>query len=320
VENLDYSECYRYLAATDAAPWLDTLPQLVEDAQRPEKNGHFADWQAVLNALPNLPACDLDLAATTVKSLSPYKKEDLRALLQQLHPWRKGPYSIHGLHIDTEWRSDWKWQRLAPHIRPLQNKLVLDVGCGNGYHAWRMLAAGAAAVIGIDPSLLFAFQWRAVKHFFGAQWPVWVLPVGIEAVPPKLQAFDSVFSMGVLYHRKSPIDHLLELRDSLKPGGELVLETLVIEQGDVLVPHGRYARMRNVWFIPSCEQLIIWLSRCGFQDSRVVDVTPTSIDEQRSTDWMRFESLRHCLNPANPRLTVEGYPAPVRATLVAQAR
>ena len=56
--------------------------------------------------------------------------------------------------------------------------------------------------------------------------------------------------MGVLYHRRSPIDHLLELKGCLQTGGELVLETLVIDGGlgEVLVPENRYAKMRNVWF------------------------------------------------------------------------
>ena len=133
---------------------------------------------------------------------------------------------------------------------------MLDVGCGNGYHCWRMLGAGARAVIGIDPTLLSVMQFQAIQRLTGNA-NIFVLPLGIEDMPYGLKAFDTVFSMGVLYHRRSPIDHLLELRDSLRPGGELVLETLVIDGklGDTLVPQQRYAKMRNVWFIPSCETL-----------------------------------------------------------------
>ncbi len=55
----------------------------------------------------------------------------------------------------------------------------------------------------------------------------------------------------MLYHRKSPIEHIEQLRNQLKDDGELVLETLVIDGGvnDVLVPTDRYGKMRNVWFI-----------------------------------------------------------------------
>ncbi|MDD5754808.1 MAG: DUF1698 domain-containing protein, partial [Methylococcales bacterium] len=123
------------------------------------------------------------------------------------------------------------------------------------------------------------------------------------------------------YHRRSPIDHLFELRECLKSGGELVLETLIIdgELGETLLPKDRYAQMRNVWFLPSCATLVSWLERCGFKNVRVVDVTVTSIDEQRTTDWMRFHSLRDFLHPENLALTCEGLPAPKRAILIANA-
>ncbi len=112
------------------------------------------------------------------------------------------------------------------------------------------------------------------------------------------------------------------MRERLQRGGELVLETLVVEgdENTALVPAGRYARMRNVWFLPSTAMLARWLQRCGFEQVRVVDVSTTTVEEQRSTDWMRFESLSACLDPADASLTIEGYPAPRRAVLVARAR
>ena len=63
--------------------------------------------------------------------------------------------------------------------------------------------------------------------------------------------------------------------------------------------------------------MLAWLRRCGFVDARVVDVSTTTTAEQRRTDWMRFESLAESLDPENPQLTVEGYPAPRRAVFVA---
>jgi len=245
--------------------------------------------------------------------------------LKALHPWRKGPYRIADIAIDTEWRSDWKWGRLAPHMAPLDDRLVLDVGCGNGYHCWRMAEAGARRVIGIDPTALFLAQFLAIRQLMQPMAArlverVWMLPLGIEAMPPALSRFDTVFSMGVLYHRRSPIDHLIELRGALRPGGQLILETLVVD-GDarqVLVPDGRYAKMRNVWFIPSSAMLENWLRRCGYRGVRTVDVTPTTVGEQRSTEWMTFESLADFLDPADTRLTIEGHPAPQRAVVVAE--
>jgi len=209
---------------------------------------------------------------------------------------------------------------VLPHLEPLKDRTILDVGCGNGYHCWRMLGEGAQRVIGIDPSPRFVVQFHMIKQFMPTA-PVDLLPVGIEDLPQNLQAFDTTFSMGVLYHRKSPIDHLRELKASLRPGGQLVLETLVIKGklGEVLVPEGRYAKMNNVWFLPSCETLLSWMKKCGFKNPRVVDVNQTGQDEQRSTDWMKFQSLPDFLDPEDPNRTDEGHPAPIRAVFVAEA-
>jgi tRNA (mo5U34)-methyltransferase len=263
----------------------------------------------------------LDADAVQIGQVHDLAEEDrikLEEQLKALHPWRKGPYNLFDIYINTEWRSDWKWDRLKKQISPLNHRLVLDVGCGNGYHCWRMLGAGAKMVVGIDPLLLNVLQFHVIRKLYGEA-PVYVLPLGIEDLPYGLKLFDTVFSMGVLYHRRSPIDHLMELRDCLKPGGELVLETLVIDGGlgEVLLPEGRYAKMRNVWFLPSCETLVSWLKRCGFHNIRLVDVTSTSIEEQRSTEWMQFHSLKDFLSEENPELTTEGLPAPKRAIFIA---
>lgn len=322
---IDYAPLYERMRNNGLARWLETLPALVEDALNPERHGHFAYWLEVLKQLPDWTPSSVDLNAARVRAgamedCSDEQRLQLEYLLQQFHPWRKGPFEFFGIHIDTEWRSDWKWDRLANAISPLQGRQILDVGCGNGYHCWRMAGAGAAEVIGIDPTLTSAMQFHVTKHFLGKNLPVNVLPVGIEAVPAQLSAFDTVFSMGVLYHRRSPLDHLLELRDSLRPGGELVLETLVVDgpEHHSLVPKDRYARMRNVWFIPSTATLEAWLQRCAYTNIRLVDVTPTTLEEQRSTDWMTFESLRESLDPEDHSLTLEGYPGPRRAIFIAE--
>ena len=125
--------------------------------------------------------------------------------------------------------------------------------------------------------------------------------------------------MGVLYHRKSPEAHIERLLSYLRPGGELVLETLVIDgdENAVLLPEDRYARMGNVWFIPSVAMLEKWLRRSKLKNIKVVDVTTTTLEEQRSTDWMTFQSLKDFLDPEDPSKSIEGYPAPRRAVLTA---
>ncbi|EYH95419.1 tRNA mo(5)U34 methyltransferase, partial [Salmonella enterica subsp. enterica serovar Heidelberg str. N4541] len=171
-------------------------------------------------------------------------------------PWRKGPFSLYGVDIDTEWRSDWKWDRVLPHLSDLTGRTILDVGCGSGYHLWRMIGAGAHLAVGIDPTQLFLCQFEAVRKLLGNDQRAHLLPLGIEQLPA-LKAFDTVFSMGVLYHRRSPLEHLWQLKDQLVNEGELVLETLVVDgdENTVLVPGDRYAQMRNVYFIPSAPAL-----------------------------------------------------------------
>ncbi len=320
---IDYQPLYNNLLDAKADAWAKVLPQQLATAFDLTRHGNLEQWQTVIECLPKLATTHRLLDADAVQivlsdDLPETARMQLEHQLKALHPWRKGPYNLFGINIDTEWRSDWKWNRLKNHISPLNHRMVLDVGCGNGYHCWRMLGAGAKMVIGIDPLLLNVMQFQLVRKLHGEA-PLYVLPLGIEELPYGLNAFDTVFSMGVLYHRRSPIDHLLELRDCLQPGGELVLETLVIDGrlGEALLPEGRYARMRNVWFLPSCETLISWLKRCGFKNIRLVDVTTTSAEEQRSTEWMQFNSLKDFLSAENPQLTCEGLPAPKRAIIIA---
>lgn len=321
----DYSRFLAHLSGTPLAPWREAFAQALQQQFLPDSHGDYARWQQCVR---DLPAVDITQRAFNADAVTAGAASDCDAVTRQkietalrgLHPWRKGPFSICGIPIDTEWRSGWKWQRVQPHIQPLKNRTVLDIGCGSGYHLWRMLGEGAALTVGIDPSLLFTQQFRAIEHFAG-QHPVFHLPLGIEHLPAGMRAFDTVFSMGVLYHRRSPLDHLLELRELLRADGELVLETLIVDgpEGYALVPEGRYGRMGNVWFLPSVPTLLAWLKKMRFRNIRCVDVTPTTVQEQRSTDWMRFQSLPDFLDPQNPGKTLEGYPGPVRAIVLAEA-
>ncbi len=320
---IDFAPLYQRLEGTALEALAEALPTLLQRRFTDKRHGDLPRWLEALAALPTVKPTQVDLNAAAITvggadSVTPETRQQIEAGLRRLMPWRKGPFSIHGVAIDTEWRSDWKWKRLKDHIQPLSGRTVLDVGCGNGYHCWRMAGAGAELVIGIDPSPLFVVQHQAIKHFLGAHGS-FVLPLGIEHLPPRLAAFDTVFSMGVLYHRRSPLDHLIELRDALRHGGELLLETLVIEgrECEALMPEWRYAKMRNVWFIPTCATLELWLRRCGFRDIKRVDVSATTTEEQRASAWMRYESLADYLDPEDRSRTVEGYPAPRRAILTA---
>ncbi len=317
----DYSELKKRVANTK----LERLANAVPDTFLAQINhGDFPAWKQAIDALPEIFPASFelreDLRIGESSQLSDVERDELKKLLLKLQPWRKGPIDLFGLNIDTEWRSDWKWNRLKDAISPLGDRKVLDVGCGNGYHCWRMAGAGARIVIGVDSHLLFSLQYWALRHFL-KQPPVYVLPLALESIPEKLNAFDTVFSMGVLYHRRSPIHHLYALKDCLRKGGQLILETLVIdgEEGMTLLPTERYARMPNVWFLPTCATLESWLQKSGYKNIRLIDISVTTTQEQRTTEWMNFESLEQALNNEDPTMTIEGLPAPKRAIYIAES-
>jgi tRNA (mo5U34)-methyltransferase len=283
--------------------WLEPLRAKLTERMSPSAHGDLSRWMEILAELRSAPG-------------EPVR----RALLLQLAPWRKGPFDVGGVHIDAEWRSDLKWRRVARAIEPLAGRRVLDVGSGNGYYALRMADAGATAVLGIDPTLLYVMQFHAVATYMPPR-PVAILPLRLHELPGPGGVFETTFSMGVLYHQRSPLEHLQQLRATLRPGGQLVLETIFLpgEESCARTPADRYARMRNVWLLPTIAELTTWLRRTGFRDVEVVDTSVTTSEEQRSTEWMSFESLAEALDPENSARTVEGWPAPRRVVVTATA-
>ena len=289
-----------------------------------KNHGRSIEWDRALESMPQIECADYSFTDDSVCIVKPehlgLDSMEYKQHLKAFMPWRKGPWNLLGVEIQTEWHSDWKWQRIEPHISPLDGRQVLDIGTGNGYFLFRMLGAGASLALGIDPTRIFLYQFHAAQRLLPAN-GAYLLPLRSEHLPA-FGCFDTVFCLGVLYHRRSPIDHIQELMSYLRPGGELVLETLVVP-GDIntiLVPPERYAKMANVWFLPSTEALENMLRKVGLENVRTVDVSQTTTAEQRATEWMTFHSLADFLDPNDPSRSIEGHPAPLRATLVATKR
>ena len=321
------SDLGQLLESRGAGDYAAALRSANESFWNTVQHGDLPRWLEALESLPTVPSAKVHwnqdvVSVSTVNAptgISPQVESALRPLM----PWRKGPFQLFGVAIDTEWRSDWKWRRLADAIAPLDQRLVLDVGSGNGYYMWRMLGAGAAGVLGIEPTLLYSLQFAAVLRYLRnivSPLATSILPLPFESAPQGRGLFDSAFSMGVLYHRKNPLEHLQQLHDHLRPGGQLVLESIVIEgdEDTCLLPRVRYANMRNVWFLPSVGMLERMLSRSLFQRVETIDVSTTTCEEQRPTAWMTYESLSAGLNPDDVSRTKEGYPAPRRAIVLAE--
>jgi len=283
-------------------------------------NGNIPKWSQAIDTIDVLPKGKVALKQPYISiHQDGIDSELLMEALRKLIPWRKGPFMINELSLESEWNGDIKWQRITKYIKPLKNKRVLDVGAGNGYFTLRMAMEGAKRALGIEPFLLFNYQFRAIKSMIESPLNALLLPVKLEDMPKK-PIFDTVFSMGVLYHQRDHMAHLSQLHEMMAPDAELAIETLVVENPEdyILVPNGRYAQMRNVYSIPSIKTLKSWLNDANFNNIRVVDVSKTTTAEQRKTPWIgeNGASLKDFLDPLDDSLTIEGYPAPTRAIVV----
>ncbi len=307
------------------APWYDDLAAVVKERRRFLDNakGNFLRFKTVVDAMPVLVPKGIDLDGRCIRigdaaTLDADVQDQLLAGLRGLCPWRKGPFEFFGIEVDAEWQSWMKWERLSPHLPPLAGRRILDIGSSNGYYMFKMATQNPAFVLGLEPQSSFYYQYQAVQKYL-TQENVFCLPIPYHQLPAMDAVFDLVLCMGILYHRKSPVEMLSQIRDSLRPGGQIVVENLVIEGENnlCLFPHDRYAKMRNVFFIPDLAAMASWLDRAGFKAIRCVDVSTTCLAEQRKTDWIQTESLADFLDPNDSGKTVEGYPAPVRAIFLA---
>ncbi len=281
----------------DLSKWLHTYDQLPES-----KNVQILAGNPAITLRFNDSECDTSLIDASVRAL---------------HPWRKGPFLMGNTYIDAEWRSDFKWNRLLKALPDLKNRTVLDVGCGNGYYMFRMAEHQPRLLLGVEPGLLQNIQFWSIEKY--AQTQSYVLPLKVQDMPVNMSSFDVVFSMGILYHRKSPMEHLEQLKGFISQGGTLILETLIVEGDELtcLVPEGRYAQMRNVWFLPSTKMLCLWLKKIGFKKIEVIDESVTTVEEQRTTEWMQFHSLAEFLSD-DMQSTKEGYAPPKRVIISCQ--
>lgn len=316
------------LEALGWGAWRQELETLLAEKERfiTQVDGNARRLLPLLDRLPQLDEVEVDLDADMIRigaeeDLDPQQREELREILMEFRHWRKGPFSIFGVEIDSEWRSDLKWNRIKDQIAPLAGRRILDVGSSCGYYLLRMAASRPRLALGLEPYAPFYCQYLLLQRLIDEP-SVHCLPLKLEELPAMSDCFDSIFHMGVLSHQRAPIDALKQLSGLLRRGGELVLETLIVEgEGEwAFCPPKRYAKMHNVFFLPTVACLQGWLERAGFENVRCIDQTWTSSEEQRQTEWIKSESLAAFLDPDDPRKTAEGHPAPLRAVLLAERR
>lgn len=251
--------------------------------------------------------------------LSLDQKQEFNNSLQAFCPWKKGPFELFGVTIDAEWRSDWKWQRILPHISSLKNRKVADIGCNNGYFMFRMAAQQPELVIGFEPYTKHFWNFQLIQNIVRQKMLAFEL-LGVEHIHYYPQFFDTIFCLGILYHHTDPIGLLRKMREALAPKGEIIIDCQGIP-GDLpvaLTPQKRYAQARGIWFLPTQSCLENWIARAGFSDINCFFAEPLSVQEQRRTTWANIDSLAEFLHPNDRSLTIEGYPAPWRYYAIAR--
>ncbi|MEY3089828.1 MAG: hypothetical protein RL113_144 [Pseudomonadota bacterium] len=257
-----------------------------------------------------------DRVTIKIPELSSEDAQQIEQTARLMKPWRKGPFQINDLLIDTEWQSQIKYNLLEPHF-DLRDKVVGDIGCNNGYYLFRMLTHKPNKLIGFDPSALYYSQFQLMNHF--VQSNIIYELLGVEHVEFYEHRFDTLFCLGVLYHRSDPVGMLKSLYKGLNEGGELILDTFMIDGEDevCLTPKERYSKIPNIYFIPTVNALKNWCLRAGFESVEVLEIMKTDLEEQRKTEWIDTQSLEDFLHPDDDTKTVEGYPAPKRVYIKA---
>ncbi len=276
-------------------------------------------YQEAIKVLPEYKNVEVklgDVVDIQIADLSEEEAAQIRETALLMKPWRKGPFRINDLFIDSEWQSQIKYNLLEPHFN-LEDKIVGDIGCNNGYYLFRMLSQKPKKLIGFDPSAIYYSQFMFLDHFIKSGIVYELL--GVEHVEFYEHKFDTLFCLGVLYHRSDPVAMLKSLFKGLNKGGELILDTFMIdgEEEMCLTPRDRYSKIPNIYFVPTVNALKNWCLRAGFESVEVLEIMKTDLNEQRKTEWIDTQSLEDFLDPNDPEKTVEGYPAPKRVYIKA---
>jgi len=291
------------------------MPSALESVRR-EREGwmrwkNIAPLREAIDSLPEI-ACRCEYGDTVrLVADAAVDLAEIERVARLMMPWRKGPFDLFGLFIDTEWQSFIKYNLLRPHF-DLRGKRVADIGCNNGYYLFRMQEDAPAKLVGFDPSALYKTQFDLINRFAGTAIVYELL--GVEHLPLYEEKFDTIFCLGVLYHRSDPVAMLKQLYKGLDGGGEVYLDTFMIDGTEevCLTPAGSYSKIPNIYFVPTVPALRNWCLRAGFTSFEVLETSVTTQEEQRKTDWIEGQSLEDFLDPEDPSKTVEGYPAPKR--------
>lgn len=148
-------------------------------------------------------------------------------------------------------------------LKPQPGERILDLGCGDGALAAKLVECGCT-VVGVDtsPEMVAAARRRGVTaYLMNAQ------SLSFDA------EFDAVFSNAAIHWMKRPGDVIAGVWRALKPGGRFVGEfggrgnvaTVVAALKAALTARGIPARSVDPWYFPDAEEYKARLEAEGFR-------------------------------------------------------
>lgn len=187
-------------------------------------------------AKPALPLAGYTSHRTTIRHVDPLRDEDL-AELNRLLPWQAFTVDAHGRRFGG---AAWTGKRDTPQAVPdrrvvlldevfsLAGKDVLEVGCFEGIHTIA-LAARARSVTAVDARIDNVVKTIVRASLYGFSPTIFQCDLETDGAEARLGA-DVALHVGVLYHLRDPVRHLLALGRWVRLG--VVLDTHVATLAD----------------------------------------------------------------------------------------
>lgn len=306
-----------------ASKFPDNVKQLIKKLRHEKKTQReqecFKKLEDSLTKVKSLKSSYLEVSSDAIKigknsEIDSSKRNDLKESLESFIPWKKGPFDIFGIMINSEWKSNLKWERLEKHLPNLEGKKIADIGCNNGYYMFKMLKYNPQAIVGFEPVIRHWLCFEMMKSFIDRPLPIFFEPFGVEYISYYKSHFDVIFCLGILYHHTDPIQLLRNIRQALSKNGSIIIDCQGIpgEDSIALVPTKKYAGAKGTWFLPTLNCLINWINRSGYNDIKIIYNEELSTSEQRETSWAPIASLKEFISLTDSSKTIENYPRPRR--------
>jgi tRNA (mo5U34)-methyltransferase len=155
----------------------------------------------------------------------------------------------------------------------LTGKTALDIGCWDGLYSFECERRGAVRVVASD-----LWEWAGHGAFDLAREELGSAAVPLECdvcdLPSRLggERFDLVLFLGVLYHMRHPLLALEAVAACTKPGGKIIVDTLVGGDLETRVPLMRFLPSDEIagdatnWWQPNVAAVCEMLADVGYEE------------------------------------------------------